>query len=173
MLMTQKLLDADFLVSYAADACVYHLHDFTWKQQYRRNYIVGQMLQRYHARIQNVQEYGEGKKLAMSVFKTLIKEGRILECILRVMRKLNLLLVILRCRPYTRYQQAVHKYPNLLDRNFDQAKPNQFWVTDIAYIPIPGNMLYMCAVLDLCEKSHPRVENQRRHVLIACYGHHS
>ena len=31
-------------------------------------------------------------------------------------------------------------------------KPNQFWVTDITYIPIPGNMLYMCAVLDLCGK---------------------
>ena len=47
----------------------------------------------------------------------------------------------------------VHKYPNLLDRNFHQAKPNQFWVTDITYIPIPGSMLYMCAVLDLCGKA--------------------
>ena len=74
------------------------------------------------------------------------------KAILRVMRKLNLLSAIRRRRPYTRYQQAIHKYPNLLDRNFDQAKPNQFWVTDITYIPIPGNMLYMCAVLDLCGK---------------------
>lgn len=74
------------------------------------------------------------------------------KAILRVMRKLDLLSAIRRRRPYTRYQQAVHKYPNLLDRNFDQAKPNQFWVTDITYIPIPGNMLYMCAVLDLCGK---------------------
>ena len=40
-----------------------------------------------------------------------------------------------------------------MDRNFDQAKPNQFWVTDITYIPIPGSMLYMCAVLDLCGKA--------------------
>ena len=39
------------------------------------------------------------------------------------------------------------------NRNFDQAKPNQFWVTDITYIPIPGSMLYMCAVLDLCGKA--------------------
>lgn len=74
------------------------------------------------------------------------------KAILRVMRKLNLLSVIRRRRPYTRYQQAVHKYPNLLNRSFDQAKPNQFWVTDITYIPISGNMLYMCAVLDLCGK---------------------
>ena len=53
------------------------------------------------------------------------------KAILRVMRKLNLLSAIRRRRPYTRYQQAIHKYPNLLDRNFDQAKPNQFWVTDM------------------------------------------
>lgn len=75
-----------------------------------------------------------------------------LKAILRLMRKLNLLSVIRRRRPYTRYQQAVHKYPNLLNRRFDQPRPNQFWVTDITYIPIPGGMLYMCAVLDLCGK---------------------
>ena len=67
-------------------------------------------------------------------------------------RKLNLLSVIRRSRPYTRYQQAIHKYPNLLNRSFEQATPNQFWVTDITYIAIPGKMLYMCAVLDLCGK---------------------
>ena len=70
----------------------------------------------------------------------------------RMMRKLNLLSVIRRSKAYTRYQQAVHKYPNLLNRDFDQAKPNQFWVTDITYIPIPDGMLYMCAVIDLCGK---------------------
>ena len=75
------------------------------------------------------------------------------KAILRVMRKLNLLSVVRRRRPYTRYQQAVHKYPNLLNRSFDQAKPNQFWVTDITYIPISRGMLYMCAVLDLCGKA--------------------
>ena len=32
-------------------------------------------------------------------------------------------------------------YPNLLNRSFDQAKPNQFWVTDITYISIPSDML--------------------------------
>ena len=76
-----------------------------------------------------------------------------IKAILRVMRKLNLLSVVRRRRAYTRYQQAVHKYPNLLNRRFDQVRPNQFWVTDITYIPIPGSMLYMCAVLDLCGKA--------------------
>ena len=75
-----------------------------------------------------------------------------LKAILRVMRKLNLLSVARRRKTYTRYQRAVHKYPNLLNRSFEQVRPNQFWVTDITYIPIPGGMLYMCAVLDLCGK---------------------
>ena len=75
-----------------------------------------------------------------------------LKAILCLMRKLNLLSVVRRRRPYTRYQQSVHKYPNLLNRCFDQVRPNQFWVTDITYIPIPGSMLYLCAVLDLCGK---------------------
>ena len=75
------------------------------------------------------------------------------KAILCVMRKLNLLSVVRRRRPYTRYQRAVHKYPNLLNCSFDQAKPNQFWVTDITYIPISRGMLYMCAVLDLCGKA--------------------
>lgn len=75
-----------------------------------------------------------------------------IKAILRVMRKMNLLSVVRRRKAYTRYQQAVHKYPNLLNRCFDYAQPNQFWVTDITYIPIPGSMLYMCAVLDLCGK---------------------
>ena len=79
-------------------------------------------------------------------------KGGNLKAILRLMRKLNLLSVVRRRRPYTRCQQAVHKYPNLLNRRFDQPRPNQFWVTDITYIPIPGSMLYMCAVLDLCGK---------------------
>ena len=71
-----------------------------------------------------------------------------LKAILRIMRKLSLLSVVRRRRPYTRYQQAVHKYPNLLNRCFDQTKPNQFWVTDITYIPIPGSM-------DSCSTSSP------------------
>ena len=79
-------------------------------------------------------------------------KGVNLKAILLLMRKLNLLSVVRRRRSYTRCQQAVHKYPNLLNRRFAQPRPNQFWVTDITYIPIPGSMLYMCAVLDLCRK---------------------
>jgi transposase InsO family protein len=72
--------------------------------------------------------------------------------VLRIMRKHSLLSQIRRTRAYTHYQQAVHKYPNLLNRQFEQLLPNHFWVTDITYIPTPQGMRYMCAVVDLCGK---------------------
>ena len=76
-----------------------------------------------------------------------------LKAILRIMRKLDMLSQIRRRTPYTRYKQGAFKYNNLLNRQFLQTQPNKFWVTDITYIPIPGRMLYMCAVLDLCGRT--------------------
>ena len=75
-----------------------------------------------------------------------------LKAILRIMRKYDLLSQVRRRHPYMRYQRALHKYPNLLNRQFEQVKPNQFWVTDITYIPTAHGMVYMCAVVDLCGK---------------------
>ncbi len=73
-----------------------------------------------------------------------------LKALLRVMRKTNLLAQIRRQRRYTQHQQNVYKCPNLLQRAFEQQRPNRFWSTDITYIPTPQGMLYMCAVIDLC-----------------------
>ena len=75
-----------------------------------------------------------------------------LKAVLRVMRKYNLLSRVRRRRPYMHYQRALHKYPNLLNRQFNQPQPNRFWVTDITYIPTACGMVYMCAVVDLCGK---------------------
>lgn len=75
-----------------------------------------------------------------------------LKAILRIMRKFDLLSQIRRRRPYVHYKQAVHKYPNLLQRAFEQSIPNRFWVTDITYIPTAKGMVYLCAVVDLCGK---------------------
>lgn len=56
--------------------------------------------------------------------------------ILRVMNKYNLLSVFRRKR-YVRYGEPLHRYSNLLNRNFIADRPNQKWVTDISYIQ-PG-----------------------------------
>lgn len=52
--------------------------------------------------------------------------GRVVnvKALLRVMRKLSLLSVVCRRRPFTRYKQTAHKYPNLLKRCFDHVQPN-------------------------------------------------
>lgn len=39
--------------------------------------------------------------------------------------------------------------PNLLDRNFTPAAPNQVWLTDITYVPTDEGWLYLAVVLDL------------------------
>ena len=75
-----------------------------------------------------------------------------IKAILRIMRKLDLLSQARRRKPYRHYQQAVHKYPNLLQRAFSQPFPNRFLATDITYIPAVKGMVYLCAVLDLCGK---------------------
>ena len=76
-----------------------------------------------------------------------------LKAVLRIMRKLDMLSQIRRRTSYTRYKREVFRYKNLLNRQFQQKQPNKFWTTDITYIPIPGKMLYMCAVLDLCGRT--------------------
>lgn len=69
-----------------------------------------------------------------------------LKALLRVMRKTNLLAQIRRRRTYTQLKQSVYKYPNLLQRAFEQCQPNRFWVTDITYIPTPqGHAVPVCS----------------------------
>lgn len=80
MLITQKLLDAGYEAGYAGNACVYHSHNFTWKQQYQRNYIVGRTMVRYAERFQNAQELGEGMTLAKIVELQLLRQGKLGAC---------------------------------------------------------------------------------------------
>lgn len=42
--------------------------------------------------------------------------------------------------------------PNTLDRQFQQARPNEAWVADITYIPTQQGWLYLAAVMDLCSR---------------------
>ena len=54
--------------------------------------------------------------------------------ILRVMQKYGLLSGIRR-KKYHKYGECLHRYPNLLNRDFSATRPNQKWVTNISYIP--------------------------------------
>ena len=72
--------------------------------------------------------------------------------VLRVMNKYHLLSVIRR-RRYMKYGEALHRYPNLLNRNFTAERPNQKWVTDISYIRTGQGFLYLSIIRDLYDNS--------------------
>ena len=72
--------------------------------------------------------------------------------ILRVMQKYNLLSVIRR-KKYRNYGEYLHRYPNLLNRDFKAERPNQKWVTDISYIKTNQGTLYLSIIRDLFDNS--------------------
>ena len=72
--------------------------------------------------------------------------------VLRVMQKYGLLSVIRR-KKYRNYGECLHKYPNLLNRDFNAERPNQKWVTDISYIHTKQGVLYLSVIRDLYDNS--------------------
>ena len=72
--------------------------------------------------------------------------------VLRVMQKYGLLSVIRR-KKYRNYGEYLHKYPNLLNRDFKAERPNQKWVTDISYIHTKQGVLYLSVIRDLYDNS--------------------
>jgi len=73
--------------------------------------------------------------------------------VLRIMQKYGLLSQIRRRRKYRKMGQVIHKYPNLLDRQFTARHPNQRWVTDISYIHTSQGVLYLSMICDLYDNS--------------------
>ena len=72
--------------------------------------------------------------------------------ILRVMQKYNLLSVVRR-KKYRNYGEYLHRYKNLLNRDFHADHPNQKWVTDISYIKTGQGTLYLSIIRDLYDNS--------------------
>lgn len=72
--------------------------------------------------------------------------------ILRVMQKYNLLSVVRR-KKFHYCSQHLHRYPNLLNREFTAERPNQKWVTDISYIKTAQGFLYLSIIRDLYDNS--------------------
>lgn len=59
----------------------------------------------------------------------------------------------MRMKKYKSYKGEVGKIaPNLLERNFEAAKPNEKWVTDVTEFCLYGQKLYLSPILDLCSR---------------------
>ena len=58
-----------------------------------------------------------------------------------------------RMKKYKSYKGEVGKIaPNLLERDFEAAKPNHKWVTDVTEFSLFGQKLYLSPILDLCSR---------------------
>ena len=68
------------------------------------------------------------------------------------MQKYNLLSVVRR-KKFHYCSQHLHRYPNLLNRDFTAERPNQKWVTDISYIHTSQGVLYLSMIRDLYDNS--------------------
>ena len=73
--------------------------------------------------------------------------------VLRIMKKYGLLSEVRRRRQWVNLGQQVHKYENLLNRQFRAARPNEKWVTDISYIHTREGILYLSMIRDLYDNS--------------------
>jgi transposase InsO family protein len=73
--------------------------------------------------------------------------------VLRIMNKYGLLSEIRLRKKYRQMGEQLHRYENLLDRNFVAHKPNIKWVTDISYIHTAQGVLYLSMIRDLYDSS--------------------
>lgn len=69
------------------------------------------------------------------------------------MQKYGLLSEVRRKRKYRQMGTHLHKYSNVLNRNFVAERPNQKWVTDISYIHTAQGVLYLSMIRDLYDNS--------------------
>lgn len=70
----------------------------------------------------------------------------------RLMKELGLVCRV-RMKKYKSYKGEVGKVaPDLLQRDFEAAKPNRKWVTDITEFNLFGQKLYLSPILDLCSR---------------------
>lgn len=70
-------------------------------------------------------------------------------------RMLELKLVARPRKKFVHTTDSDHKFPvpeNVLNRNFDVAKPNTCWVSDITYIRVANYWVYLTVIIDLADR---------------------
>lgn len=75
------------------------------------------------------------------------------KAILRLMNKYGFLSMIRRRKKYKKMSECIHKYENILNRNFESSRKNEKWVTDISYIQTAEGVLYLSIIRDLYDLS--------------------
>ncbi len=124
-------------------------YDFVFRQgQAERDAELGRLLQKQQAHVR--QTYGYRRMWLWLESQGIHHNPK---TVLRVMRKYAALAEVRRPRKWRQMGQQVHKYKNLLDRDFHADRPNAKWVTDISYIHTGQGILYLSMIRDLYDNS--------------------
>lgn len=89
--------------------------------------------------------------------------------ILRIMKKYDLLSEIRRQRKWRQMSTQLHKYDNLLNREFHADQPNHKWVTDISYIRTRQGVLYLSIIRDLFTIASLPIRQEPLRASILCW----
>ena len=81
MFFAAKVIENGYKIAYAAEAEVVHSHNFSLKEQYSRNVIIGAELERHKELLSGASADAEGMKLVKYVSVRLLKKGKIIHFI--------------------------------------------------------------------------------------------
>ncbi len=76
MIYAAKAVEADCQIAYAADACVYHSHDYTHRQQFHRNFDLGVSQAEHPEVFAKYPSESEGIRMVKGLVAYLRKNGR-------------------------------------------------------------------------------------------------
>ena len=79
MFIAARLLHAGWKIVYEADATVIHSHNFTFKQQYERNYIQGVEIAKHKDILGDTSLSSDGRSLVKYTLGGLLKQGPVIE----------------------------------------------------------------------------------------------
>jgi len=81
MEIAARFLDGGYKLAYQADAEVYHSHNYTLLEQFRRNFDVGAFLSMYPEHFSKAKTKNEGMKMAKKVFGKLLRGKHFFEAV--------------------------------------------------------------------------------------------
>jgi transposase InsO family protein len=134
----ELLLD---LTNMARSSFYYHRKQITLPDKYQQIKVL----------IKTIYQRHKGRYGYRRITYELQNKGIIInhKTVLRLMKILGLKSVI-RVKKYRSYKGQQGKIaPNILERNFKAAAPNQKWATDITEFNVSGNKLYLSPIIDL------------------------
>lgn len=116
------------------------------RQNCRRDHKIKQIISSEYHRLKGIYGYRRMRILLKRKYGIHVNHKRVY----RLMKLLQLKAVIRRRRPYTQYSSyGNERLPNVLNRQFKTDQPDRKWVTDVTYLTVNGQRMYLSVILDL------------------------